>query len=75
MFIEHLMQNTLDVKKHLEKQKLNEMIIPEWLFQEPIENEIGKIYNPKPLRQVAEHYKLDLTSLWKVITLIMPILN
>ena len=24
-------------KKHLENEKLNEMIVPEWLFQEPIE--------------------------------------
>ena len=27
-------------KKHLEYEKQNEMIIPEWLFQEPIENRI-----------------------------------
>ena len=27
-------------KKHLEKIKQNQMIIPEWLFQEPIENKI-----------------------------------
>ena len=33
--------------------KQNEMIIPEWLFQEPVENKINKIYNPKPLRQLA----------------------
>ena len=25
-------------KKHLENEKQNEMIIPEWLFKEPIEN-------------------------------------
>ena len=36
-------------KKHLG----NEIFIPEWLFQEPIENEIEKIYNPKPLKQIA----------------------
>ena len=36
-------------KKHLEK----EMIIPKWLFQEPIENKINKIYNPKSLTQTA----------------------
>ena len=29
-------------KKHLENIKQNEMIIPEWLFQEPIENKIKK---------------------------------
>ena len=43
-------------KKHLE----NEIIIPEWLFQEPIENEFEKTYNPKPLKQVArDNIKLD----------------
>ena len=36
------------------------MIIPEWLFQEPVENKIKKIYNPKPLRQLArDNIKLD----------------
>ena len=29
------------------------MIIPDWLSQEPVENKIKKIYNPKPLRQIA----------------------
>ena len=29
-------------KKHLENEKQNEMIIPEWLFQEPIKNETKK---------------------------------
>ena len=27
-------------KKHLENEKLNEMIIPEWLFQETVEKKI-----------------------------------
>ena len=36
-------------KKHLEKKKQNEMIIPEWIFQEPVENKIRKIYNPESL--------------------------
>ena len=36
-------------KKHIENMKQNEMIIPEWLFQEPIEKKIRKIYNTKPL--------------------------
>ena len=27
-------------KKHLQSEKQNEIIIPEWLFQEPIENKI-----------------------------------
>ena len=36
------------------------MITPEWLFQEPIENKINKIYNPKPLRQLArDNIRLD----------------
>ena len=29
-------------KKHFENLKQNEMIIPDWLFQEPIENKIKK---------------------------------
>ena len=31
------------------------MIIPEWLFREPIENKIKKIYNPKSLKQIARN--------------------
>ena len=27
-------------KKHFENEKINNMIIPEWLIQEPIENKI-----------------------------------
>ena len=47
-------------KKHLKNIKQNEMIIPEWLFREPIENKIKKIYNPKPLKQLARNnIKLD----------------
>ena len=47
-------------KKHIENMKQNEMIIPEWLFQEPVENKIKKIYNPKPLRQLArDNFRLD----------------
>ena len=40
-------------KKHLENIKQNEMIIPEWLFQETVENKIKRIHNPKPFRQLA----------------------
>ena len=40
-------------KKHIEIMKQNEMNIPEWLFQEPVENKINKIYNPKSLKQLA----------------------
>ena len=47
-------------KKHIVKDELNQMIIPEWLFKEPIENKIKKIYNPKPLKQLAtDNIKLD----------------
>ena len=47
-------------KKHLENKKQNEMIIPEWLFQEPVEHKINKIYNPKSLKQLARNnIKLD----------------
>ena len=47
-------------KKHLENEKLIELIIPEWLFQEPVENKINKIYNPKSLKQRArDDIKLD----------------
>ena len=41
--------------KHLEIIKQNEMIIPEWLFKEPIENKIKKIYNPMSLKQSARN--------------------
>ena len=47
-------------KKHLENIKQNEMIMPEWLFEEPIENKINKIYNPKSLKQIArDNIKID----------------
>ena len=47
-------------KKHLENEKLNEMVIPEWLFEQPVENKINKLYNPKSLKQIArDHIKLD----------------
>ena len=42
-------------KKRLENEKQNEMIIPEWLFREPIEKKIKKIYNPKSLKQIARN--------------------
>ena len=36
------------------------MILPEWLFQEPIENKFNKICNPKSLKQIArDSIKLD----------------
>ena len=47
-------------KKHLENIKQNEMIIPEGLFSEPIENKIKKAYSPKSLKQIArDNIKLD----------------
>ena len=42
-------------KKHTENIKHNEMIIPEWLFREPIENKIEKIYNPISLKKLARN--------------------
>ena len=47
-------------KKHIENMKQNEMIIPEWLFQEPVENKIYRIHNPKSLKQLArDNIRLD----------------
>ena len=54
-YIKHLRS-----KKHIENMKQNEMIIPEWLFQEPVENKIKKIYNPRSLKQIArDNIRLD----------------
>ena len=54
-YIKHLRS-----KKHIENMKQNEMIIPEWLFQEPVENKVKKIYNPKSLKQLPRNnIKLD----------------
>ena len=39
-------QKHLRSKKHLENEKDNDMIIPEWLFKQPVENKNKKIYNP-----------------------------
>ena len=43
-------------KKHLENIEQNEMIIPDWLFEEersPIKKKIQKVYNPKTLQQLT----------------------
>ena len=40
-------------KDNLKNIRQNEMIIPEWLFKEPIDSK--KMYNPKPLRQIAQN--------------------
>ena len=42
-------------KTHLQNIKQNELIIPEWLFKEPVENKIKKIYNPRSLKQLARN--------------------
>ena len=50
------MQKHLRSKKLLENIRLNEIIIPEWLFKEersPIKKKIQKVYNPKTLKQLA----------------------
>ena len=50
----------LRIRKHIENKKQNEMIILVWLFQEPFENKIKKIYHPKSLKQLARNnIKLD----------------
>ena len=50
----------LSNKKHMENIKRNEMIIPEWLFLEPVENKINKIHNPKSSNQIArDNIRLD----------------
>ena len=54
-YVEHL-----GSKKQSEIIKQNEMIIPEWLIKEPIENKINKLYNPKSLKQIArDNIRLD----------------
>ena len=54
-FVKHLRS-----KKHSETIKQNEMTLPEWLFQEPIQNKIKNKYNPKSLTQIArDNIKLD----------------
>ena len=54
-YIKHLRS-----KKHLENIKQNDLVKPECLFQEPVENKINKIYNPNSLKQLARNsIKLD----------------
>ena len=60
-FIKHLRS-----KKHIENMKQNDMVIPEWLFEEPIENKIKKIYNPQSLKKLArDNIRLDESQLNK----------
>ena len=65
-FVKHLRS-----KKHLENEKQNEMIIPEWFFKEersPIKKKIQKVYNPKTLKQIArENIKMNDKELDKEI--------
>ena len=59
-------------KKHLKKEKQNAMKIPEWLFQESIENKPWKVYNPKHLQEKARViYKLDDKTLNKELAIRM----
>ena len=55
LYVKHLRS-----KKHIENIKQKEMIIPEWLFSETIDNKINKIHNPRLLKQVArDDIRLD----------------
>ena len=42
-------------RKHSEK-KHKEMIIRDWLFQEPILKLARKSFNPQPLKQIAREF-------------------
>ena len=54
------MWETLEKKKTFKNTKHEEMIMPEWLFQEPYVNNFRKIGNPKPLKQIVrEINKID----------------
>ena len=44
----------------MEITRQGEIIIPEWLFREAIDNKLKKIYNHIPLRQIAgDNFKLN----------------
>ena len=59
-FIDHLMPKTWVQKKHLEIMKHRDLIIPEWLIEESIQNKHKKFYYPQPIKQTAgENNKLD----------------
>ena len=54
------MQNTWEIKKHLENEQLKEMNIPESLFQKTYWKKIENLYNAKTWRQIArDKIKLD----------------
>ena len=55
-------------KNYFENENRNELIIPEWLFQESFENKNKKLYNPKLLKQVArDNINLDDKQLYEEI--------
>ena len=63
-FLKHLKS-----KKHLENEKQIEKILPEGLFQEPLEYKPKKIHYPKPLKQIARDViKIDDKQLNKDLT-------
>ena len=47
------MQKHLRSKKHFEKEKQNEMIVPEWLFKEEQKPDEKDVFNPKKLKQIT----------------------
>ena len=54
-YVQHLRS-----RKHLENEKQNEMIIPEWLFSKNLLKIKFKKHNPKSLKQLArDNIKLD----------------
>ena len=65
------MQKHVSSQKHLENEKQNQMIIPEWLYkgkQTPNKNKFKKVYNPKTLKQIArENIKMNDKDLDKEI--------
>ena len=47
-------------QKHLKDIKQDDMIIPDWLFQEPVEKKPRKICNPDQFKQIArENINID----------------
>ena len=58
--------------KHIQNEKQNALIIPEWLFQEPrkprkMEDKPRKMYTSKPLQLIAKsNFKIDDKQLNKV---------
>ena len=61
----------LETRERLEVQKQFKMIIPEWLIQNPIENNPEKLSNLETLKQIArekiQKYETDIAK-----TMIIP---